>query len=235
VVTITCENCADLMARFPDGYFDLAICDPPFGNNTAVERGTGHWAERHVPRRKKWDAAPGADYFTDLFRVSKHQIIFGAQFYTNLLPVRRGWVCWYKSDEVKGRSFSEFELAWTSWNIAARHFTYKPFIKDGQRYHPNQKPIELYAWLLSTYAKPGWKILDTHMGSGSSVIACHNAGFDVWACEIDADYFKDAKRRIDCVVKQQELFRDVPEVAPRVEKTLFDELIGGDGALAQGW
>jgi len=190
-----------------------------------VERGTGKWAERYVPQRKKWDTAPGADYFTDLFRVSKHQIIFGAQFFGSLLPVRRGWVCWYKSDEVKGRSFSEFELAWTSWNISARHFTYKPFIKDGKRYHPNQKPVELYAWLLSTYAKPGWRILDTHMGSGSSVIACHNAGFDVWACEIDADYFKDAKRRIDCVVKQQELFpvRDaIPETVPEI--TLFDEL-----------
>ena len=223
MVNITNENCMDLMSRFPDRYFDLAVVDPPYGNGTSVERGTGRWAEKYVPQRKKWDEAPGEDYFNELFRVSKNQIIFGAQFFS--LPIRRGWICWYKSDEVKGRSFSEFELAWTSWNISCRHFTLKPFLKDGRRYHPNQKPVELYAWILATYAKPRWKILDTHAGSGSSVIACHNAGFDVWACEIDEDYFKDAKRRIDDVVKQQDLFpagAELPELQD--ERFLFDEL-----------
>lgn len=225
MLTITHEDCMELMARLPDGYFDLAVCDPPYGNNTAVERGTGRWAEKYIPQRKKWDTAPGEDYFAELFRVSKNQVVFGAQFFGAALPIRRGWICWYKSDEVKGRSFSEFELAWTSWNISCRHFTCKPFVKDGRRCHPNQKPIELYSWILSTYAKPGWKILDTHMGSGSSVIACHRLGFDVWACEIDKNYFRAAKNRIDCVVRQLELFpvkEDAPEVTP--EKTLFDEL-----------
>jgi site-specific DNA-methyltransferase (adenine-specific) len=225
----------DLMPRFSDGFFDLAIIDPPFGNGTAVERGTGHYAEKYVPKGKKWDKAPGEDYFAELFRVAKHQVIFGAQFFGSLLPVRRGWICWYKSDEVKGRSFSEFELAWTSWDRACRHFTCKPFLKDGRRYHPNQKPVELYAWILASCAKPGFKVLDTHMGSGSSVIACHNAGLDVWACEIDADYFKDAKRRVDDVVMQQELFPADDKAAAVPERTLFDELMGGDNAASAGW
>jgi site-specific DNA-methyltransferase (adenine-specific) len=223
----------DLMSRFPDGYFDLAIVDPPYGNKTAVERGTGRWAEKYVPQRKKWDMAPGEDYFTELFRVTRHQVVFGAHFFGAMLPVRRGWICWYKSDEVKGRSFSEFELAWTSWNISCRHFTFKPFLKDGTRCHPNQKPVELYSWILATYGKPGWRILDTHMGSGSSVVACHGAGFDVWACEIDADYFKGAKSRIDVVVNQQELFADEarrPAVLP--EATLFDEF---ENNLKEAW
>ena len=231
MVTITNENCMALMSRFPDKYFDLGIIDPPYGNGTAVERGTGHYAEKYVPRKKKWDTAPESDYFDELFRVTKNQVIFGAHLFPGLIPVRRGWICWYKSDEVKGRSFSEFELAWTSWNIACRHFTLKPFLKDGRRYHPNQKPIELYSWILATYAKPGWKVLDTHMGSGSSVIACHNGGFDVWACEIDADYFKDAKRRIDDVVSLQDLFPAGDELLPaQEERFLFDELEEADNA-----
>ena len=224
MVTITNENCMDLMARFPDGYFDLAVIDPPYGNKTAVERGTGRWAEKYVPQRKKWDTAPGDDYFNELFRVSRHQVIFGAQFFGAVLPVRRGWICWYKSDEVKGRSFSEFELAWTSWDISCRHFTYKPFIKDGRRCHPNQKPIELYSWILTTYAKPGWKIIDTHMGSGSSVIACHKLGFDVWACEIDREYFESAMMRINDEVKQGELFTTVERLPVLREPDLFGEL-----------
>jgi site-specific DNA-methyltransferase (adenine-specific) len=194
----------DMMRRYPDGFFDLAICDPPYGNKTAVERGTGRYAEKYILRHKKWDVPPGDDYFGELFRVSRRQIIFGAQFYS--LPPRKGWLCWYKSDEVKGRSFSEFELAWTSFCAHNLHFTLKPFLKDGRRYHPTQKPIELYAWILMTCSKPGWRILDTHMGSGSSVIACHNAGLDVWACEIDTDYYHNAMIHINDVIKQQELF-----------------------------
>ncbi|GHV90428.1 methyltransferase [Spirochaetia bacterium] len=226
MLNITHEDCMDLMARYPDKYFDLAIVDPPYGIDTAVERGTGRYAEKYIPRGKKWDKTPPENYFTELFRVSDHQIIWGAQYFN--LPIRRGWICWYKTDEVRGRSFSEFELAWTSWNKAARHYSLKPFLKDGKRYHPTQKPVQLYGWLLSTYARPGWTILDTHLGSGSgsSAIACHNMGFDLVACEIDQDYYLNSKQRIEEHIQQQELFSTKEYQVRLREVELFEELRG---------
>jgi site-specific DNA-methyltransferase (adenine-specific) len=197
----------DLMARYPDKYFDLAIVDPPYGNNTKVEQGSTSWGRKYIPRGKKWDTPPGADYFSELMRVSKHQIIFGAQFFNGMLPARRGWVCWYKSDMASGRTFSDFELAWTSWDISARHFTCPPFIKAVERIHPTQKPTQLYAWLLMNYAQHGWKILDTHMGSGSLAIACYNLGFSLTACEIDGNYFAATVERLRLFSKQGRLFK----------------------------
>jgi site-specific DNA-methyltransferase (adenine-specific) len=183
-----------MMARYPDNYFDLAITDPPYGIYKGVENGTGRYARRRVLKNKKWDKPPGKDYFAELFRVSKNQIIWGGNYFN--LPARMGWICWYKSDEVKGRDFSEFELAWTSFNRAARHYTEKPFILNGQRIHPTQKPIMLYKWILQNYAKPGWKILDTHGGSFSIAIACEELGFDLTACEIDRDYYNAGMERL---------------------------------------
>ena len=189
---LTHEDCMELMARYPDKFFDLAIVDPPYGLD--AENGTGRYSKAVVPKNKKWDKRPGKDYFNELFRVAKQQIIFGGNYFD--LPTRRGWICWYKSDEMKGRCFSEFELAWTSFNIPARHFTQKPFIRKGERIHPTQKPVALYKWLLSKYAKPGQKILDTHLGSGSCAIACYDMGFPLTACEIDEGYFADAIERL---------------------------------------
>jgi site-specific DNA-methyltransferase (adenine-specific) len=223
MLEITHEDCMDLMARYPDKHFDLAIVDPPYGINTAVERGTGNRAEKYVPKGKKWDAPPSEAYFTELFRVSDKQIIWGGQYFN--LPPRRGWICWYKTDEVKGRSFSEFELAWTSWNKSARHYTLKPFMKEEKRYHPTQKPVQLYGWILSTYARPDWRILDTHLGSGSSAIACHDMGFDLVTCEIDLDYYMATKRRIEDHIQQRELF-PVKEYQVQICKAgLFEELV----------
>ena len=198
---LTCEDCMDLMKRYPDGHFDLAIVDPPFGNKTNVEAGTGPWAKRNTLLKTNWDTPPNSDYFNELFRVSKNQIVWGGNFFP-FLPIKRGWVCWYKTDEIKNRDFSEFELAWTSYDISARHYTEKPFIRDGQRIHPTQKPVALYKWLLSKYAKPGWKILDTHLGSGSHVIACNDMGFPLTACEIDEDYFEAAVKRLKLFASQ---------------------------------
>jgi site-specific DNA-methyltransferase (adenine-specific) len=191
---LTREDCMRLMARYPDKYFDLAIVDPPYGNNTDVEKGT-RYAKKHVPKGKKWDVPPGVEYFNELFRVSKNQIVWGGNFFP-FLPLKRGWVCWYKGSGVKGRNFSEFELAWTSCDGASRHYTQEPFIKGGRRIHPTQKPVALYKYLLPNYAKPGWKILDTHLGSGSSAIACYDMGFSLTACEIDRDYFAAACGRL---------------------------------------
>jgi site-specific DNA-methyltransferase (adenine-specific) len=156
-------------------------------------------------------------FFDELFRVSKNQIIWGGNYFN--LPIHMGWICWYKTDGVKDRSFSEIELAWTSFDVAARHFTEKPFVY-GERFHPTQKPIALYKWLLSRYAKPEWKILDTHMGSGSIAIACHDLGFDLTACEIDKEYYEKAMERINKHMAQQELF-DTKELF--ASRTLFEE------------
>jgi site-specific DNA-methyltransferase (adenine-specific) len=215
MLTITNEDCMDLMARYPDGYFDLAICDPPYGIH--CDRGT-----RYVRKKvlyKKWDTAPPPEYFQELFRVSKNKIIFGGNYFN--LPVSKEWVCWFKGNSISGRSFSECELAWTSFDVHIRHVEIKPFIYGTERIHTAQKPVELYAWLLKIYARPGWKILDTHLGAGSIAIACHNAGYDLIACEIENDYYTAAMERINKHLQQQELFpiREVVSVQP----ILFNE------------
>jgi len=194
----------EIMKQFPDKHFDLAIVDPPYG--IGAEDGTGPQAKKIVFKNKKWDIAPPPEYFQELFRVSKNQIIWGGNYFN--LPIRKGWICWYKSDEIKGRSFSEFELAWTSFDTNARHFVEKPFITNGLRIHPTQKPVALYKWLLSKYAKKGDKILDTHMGSGSIAVACNEYGFELTASELDADYFTAACNRIREANKQGFLFKE---------------------------
>ena len=186
-------DCMDGMAQFPDKFFELAIVDPPYG--IGAESGTGDYSKAVVAKGKRWDVAPEQDYFAEIARVSKKQIVWGGNYFA--LPVRRGWICWYKTDEIKGRDFSEFELAWYSEDVPARHISLKPFIRGGERIHPTQKPIALYKWLLSNYAKPGDKILDTHVGSASSLIACHQMGFEYWGFELDADYFKAATEQLN--------------------------------------
>jgi site-specific DNA-methyltransferase (adenine-specific) len=186
-------DCMEAMKQMPDKAFDLAIVDPPYG--IGAENGTGDYSKAVCKKGKKWDKAPGPEYFMELFRVSSNQIIWGANYFT--LPPRRGYVCWYKTDEVKGRDFSEFELAWTSFDRPARHFAEKPFLRNGIRIHPTQKPVSLYEWLLTQYAKPGDRILDTHGGSLSIAIACDKLGYDLTVCEIDAEYYESAKQRIE--------------------------------------
>ncbi len=199
---ITCEDNMELMARYPDGYFDLAIVDPPYGIDIA-----------------KWDSAIPKDiFFNELFRVSKNQIIWGGNYF--ILPHSESWICWHKLKGLnKGLgTMSEFELAWTSHKKKAKYFGFTylgntkglnkptPDYDMPKRIHPTQKPIELYEWLLMNYAKEGDKILDTHLGSGSIAIACHNLGFDLTACELDAEYYNAAMKRIENHKAQQRLF-----------------------------
>ena len=200
------QDCLPAMKEMPDNEFSLAIVDPPYG--IGAENGTGDYSKAICPKGKKWDKqAPSPGYFSELFRVSENQIIWGANFFS--LPASRGYICWYKSDEVKGRDFSEFELAYSSFDIPARHFNYKPFLRNGIRIHPTQKPVALYKWLLTNYAKPGQTILDTHLGSGSIAIACHDYGYDLTAYEIDKEYFEAATERIERHMSQGQLFQAI--------------------------
>jgi site-specific DNA-methyltransferase (adenine-specific) len=194
-------DCMDMMAEFPDGYFDLAIVDPPYGIKVNSMRMGSR--KTVLPDNKKWDdEIPKPEYFFELFRVSKTQIIWGGNYFQ--LPSSRGWRVWDKGESMYGRSFAEVELAWMSLDVSARIFKMSP--NQIHRFHPTQKPVALYQWLLSNYANPGQRILDTHLGSGSHAIACYYAGMHLTACEIDEDYFKAASERIERETAQTVLF-----------------------------
>ena len=197
-------DCMDMMAEFPDGYFDLAIVDPPYGIGAGKKHTGRGWVVRET---KDWDKKePGADYFAELYRISQNQIIWGANYYPMHLPKSMGWIFWDKGQ----RSFSlaDGELAFSSFNRALRVFEFSrgKMLSESDRIHPTQKPVGLYKWLLANYAKPGQRILDTHLGSGSHAIACYYAGMHLTACEIDEDYFKAASERIERETAQTVLF-----------------------------
>ena len=203
------ENCDNmlLMARYPDNYFDLAIVDPPYGininNNMGRRKGDKHSGHKKV----KWDnEIPSQEYFNELFRVSKNQIIWGGNYFP--LPLTGSWLFWDKlmPEEM---SFSMGELAWMTFGNTLRKITLKHvgFIYgDNVKIHPTQKPVALYKWLLDKYAKQGDKILDTHLGSGSIAIACHDYGFELTACELDYEYYDKAIQRIKNHISQMKLF-----------------------------
>tara|TARA_Y100001938_G_C7970816_1_gene369247 strand:+ start:123 stop:725 length:603 start_codon:yes stop_codon:yes gene_type:complete len=191
-MNITNENNIELMSRYNDNYFDLAIVDPPYGISKKM-KGTRQLGMQM--KNKKWnDSIPNIKYFKELFRVSKNQIIWGANYFSNYLPPSRGWIVWDKkmSDKI---GFSMNELAFTSFDTTP--LTFYKYADRKNRIHPCQKPIQLYEWLLLKFAKNGDKILDTHLGSGSIAIACHNLGYDLTACELDKDYFNNAIKRIN--------------------------------------
>ena len=209
-LTITCEDNMELMSRYPDNYFDLAIVDPPYGigvNKWLLGDNKPH--KRKHAKGKVWDSeTPTLEYFAELFRVSKNQIIWGGNYFTDKLPVSMGWIYWDKMRNA-GLSFADGELAWTSFNssLKSARIQYDGFLgMDKERIHPTQKPIKLYKWILDNYAKQGDKILDTHLGSGSIAIACHDYGFDLTACELDKEYYDKAMERINNHVAQQKLF-----------------------------
>jgi len=206
MITITNEDNMALMARYPDKYFDLAICDPPYGIG-ASEMTMGSGKNKKYKKGKNWDnEIPSQDYFNELFRVSKNQIIWGGNYFP--LPLTKSWIFWDKG--INGDcDFADGELAWTSFNKVLRiaPIRYKGFLgADKERIHPTQKPVALYKWLLHNYAKQGDKILDTHLGSGSIAIACHDYGFDLTACELDKEYFDAAMKRIQNHTAQGSLF-----------------------------
>lgn len=204
---ITNEDNMKLMARYEDNHFDLAIVDPPYGID-ADNKNNGKNSDRHEKTSKakintykktNWDdAIPNDEYFTELKRVSKRQVVWGANFFN----LQGGMLYWHK--QVTMPTYSQGELAWLSWlnkvdfvSIAWHGMIQHDMKNKEQRIHPTQKPVKLYEWLLMNYAKEGDKILDTHLGSGSIAIACHNLGFDLTACELDKDYYNAAIKRID--------------------------------------
>ena len=206
-------DCMDLMRDTPDGFFDLAIVDPPYGikaDNTRHAAGGFYktWTTKNNYPEKDWDGQrPGQDYFTELARVAKQSVVFGGNFFTDLLPVGGHWVVWDKENTMP--TFSDAELAWTSLarkSVKMFRFGWNGLMaKETGRIHPTQKPVALYKWLLANYAKPGQRILDTHLGSGSHAIACHYFGAHLTATEIDPDYFAAAIDRIKRETQQVEL------------------------------
>jgi len=193
MINITNEDNMKLMSRYEDNHFDLAIVDPPYGISVnKMTLGSG----KYKNKGKSWDnETPCIEYFNELFRVSKEQIIWGANYMIDKIKKpSMGWVYW---DKMNGKSdFSDGELAFTSFNRALRSFKYHLSKDQSKRFHPTQKPIQLYEWILINYAKEGDKILDTHLGSGSIAIACHNLGYELTACELDKEYYDSAMKRI---------------------------------------
>jgi len=223
-IEITNEDNMALMARYPDKYFDLALVDPPYGigESSRNNKGRSKLAKSKDYGNKSWDNdSPPVEYFNELIRVSKNQIIFGANHFISKLPFDSP--CWIVWDKVNGdNDFADCELAWTSFKTAVRQvkFMWHGFMQGSnfnggmkgnkgqneKRIHPTQKPVALYKWLLDKYAKQGDKILDTHLGSGSIAIACHDYGFDLTACELDKDYFDAAMKRLRQHQSQTKLF-----------------------------
>jgi site-specific DNA-methyltransferase (adenine-specific) len=217
----------DLLKRTPDKYYDLAICDPPYGigESSKNRNGITKLKDKRNGRVsyvktdneiKDWDKnPPPLEYFIELQRVSKNQIIFGANHFIELIP-KANSSSWFVWDKCNGTSdFADCELAWTSFNLAVRQFRFmwsgmfqgkqsftKGHIFEGnlslheKRIHKTHKPVIIYKWLLDKYAKPNDKILDTHLGSGSIAIACHDYGFELTACELDKDYYEAALKRL---------------------------------------
>jgi site-specific DNA-methyltransferase (adenine-specific) len=201
-------DCMEYMKGLDDNAFDLAIVDPPYGIG---ESGGKDRRGKSKHEKKEWDnQTPSKQYFSELMRVSVNQIIWGANYFPDMLQPSMGWICWDK--KLDNSDFSDFELAFSSFNIGAKIFRYSK--NGGSRtpasladiIHPCQKPLKLYDWLLSNYAKEGDKILDTHLGSGSSAISSHYGGFDFVGCELDQDYYKAACERFDLQTRQEALF-----------------------------
>jgi site-specific DNA-methyltransferase (adenine-specific) len=201
------RDCLEAMREMPDKAFDLAIVDPPYGIGANKEKPHNGWQDWGI---KQWDNLPPCnEYFSELFRVSRNQIIWGANhFIERINRNSAGWILWDKGQ--RDFSLADGELAWSSFNRAMRIFAMSraSALQEG-KIHPTQKPVALYKWLLTNYAKPGQSILDTHLGSGSSRIAAYDLGFDFTGYELDKDYFEAQEARFANHIAQPKLF--VPE------------------------
>lgn len=216
-ITITNEDNMELMARYPDNYFDLAIVDPPYGIGMSKGTMSSNKVKNITSKRdyisKDWDSSiPNAYYFNELKRVSKNQIIWGGNYMIEHLHNTSCFVVWDKKSN-DGSNFADAEIAWTSFKTAIRVFKYDwigfGYLNNPQKekkIHPTQKPVALYKWILDNYAKQGDKILDTHLGSMSIAIACHDYGFELTGCELDKEYYDKGVERITNHVKQLTLF-----------------------------
>ena len=200
MINIYNKDCLEAMSKMEDNAYDLAIVDPPYGINATkmtMGKGSGNDKGKH-DKKKKWDVSiPKKEYFEELKRVSKNQIIWGGNYFLDYLGNTRCMLLWDKKDY--NSDFAAGELAWTSFNKNIKIYQ-RARSKDNDsknKIHPTQKPVKLYEWLLMNYAKEGNKILDTHLGSGSSAIAAHNLGYDFTGYELDEEYFKATKKRLD--------------------------------------
>jgi site-specific DNA-methyltransferase (adenine-specific) len=197
-------DCMEFLKTLEDNAFDLAIVDPPYGigESNKKQRTRKKHVNRVIHKAKEWDnEIPSAEYFAELRRVSKNQIIWGANYMVEHLQPSMGWIFWEKKI---GGDFSDGELAYTSFNRALKMYT--KWSGGNNKIHPTQKPVKLYEWLLMNYAKEGDKILDTHLGSGSIAIACHNLGFDLVGCELDTEYYNAACKRLKQHQAQLKIF-----------------------------
>ena len=210
-------DCMIGMKQFPDKFFELAIVDPPYGIGIVeqfkkiVKSSTSMFNLSNGIVGSEWDGnIPDESYFTELFRVSKNQIVWGGNYFIDYLHNTRAMVVW---DKMNGTNpMADAEIAWTSFDTSVRMFRMHHFSKGyGEKTHPTQKPIALYKWLLTNYAHKGDKILDTHVGSASSLIACHQLGFEYWGFELDADYYKAASERLAKAKAQVSLLDIAPE------------------------
>ena len=208
-------DCLEAMKEMPDNTYDLAIVDPPYG----IGMDGGKIGKGKKLTKKNWDSSPPSnDYFLELFRVSKNQIIWGGNYF--LLPISKAWIYWDKMQDGFGKTFSSGELAWTNFDFPMRQIRYKwqgnyfgfensistKSSNSISKIHPTQKPVKLYEWILDNYANEGDKILDTHLGSGSIALACHNRGFELDAWEIDEEYYNNAVERLDTHRSQLTIF-----------------------------
>lgn len=195
-------DCMEYMRSLPDNAFQLAVCDPPYGINIGNGLGNGR---KGYKTHKSWQmCSPGREYFDELRRVSRNQIIWGGNYFTDVLPPCDNWIIWDKKNP--GLTFSEAELAWCSVHRKIRIFARCTTARDVcGRIHPTQKPVELYRWLLRNYAQPGDRILDTHLGSGSSAIAAYDLGFDFVGTEIDRSYYDATVKRVSEYAAQKRL------------------------------
>lgn len=219
-------DCMNGMREYPDKHFDLAVVDPPYGigcmsmtytkeGKHREKYGTQAAMKRDYSKQSEWDLRPSTEYFQELFRISKAQIVWGGNYFSDILPPSKGFIVWDKrvSDSMRN-DFADCEYAWLSPGLGVARvfrFVWNGMIQGNMknkedRFHPTQKPIELYSWIFRNYAKPGDKILDTHLGSGSSRIAAYDAGFDFVGYEIDKEYFDKQEERFLKHTEQLNLF-----------------------------
>lgn len=194
-------DCISEMKKFPDKYFDLAVVDPPYGISINANRGKKKDSRKRFKDATWDDQIPSEEYFFELFRVSKNQIIWGGNYF----PVGpcKHFIFWDKL--LSGiTDFADGEFAWTSFNKAPKKFSFRSYQPD--KIHPTQKPVALYEWIFKNYSNPGEKILDTHLGSGSSAIAAERFGMEFFGTEIDPEYFQNAKKRFDLHISQKRMF-----------------------------
>lgn len=228
------KDCLPAMRELPDRFFDLAVVDPPYGDVThggymTNTKSTERLAHSHEYHNEMWkQAKPGQEYFDELFRISKNQVIFGGNYF--MREISRDSQCWLVWDKLRpeGVKFADCELAWTSFNLASRVFRYRwngmlqgNMAAKEWKIHPTQKPVTLYSWIYSLFTKPGDRILDTHLGSGSSRIAAYSAGLDFVGYEIDKTYFDLQETRFAQHAAQMDMFLDGCRGEAQIS---FDEL-----------